>query len=103
MEVFESNTEGWLPKTRVLIIELHDRMKPGCSKAVFNAIGKHNFSLDMKGENLIFTNIYYHLPSIVAENRLLLIGMLILFFRPSQKTELYYIKPTNILKIATAL
>lgn len=55
-EVFESNAELWLPKTRVLIIELHDRMKPGCSKAVFNAIGKYDFSFDMKGENLIFTN-----------------------------------------------
>ena len=55
-EVFESNVETWLPKTRVLIIELHDRMKPGCSRAVFNAIGKYDFSFDMKGENLIFTN-----------------------------------------------
>ena len=45
-EVFESNVETWLPKTRVLIIELHDRMKPGCSRAVFNAIGKYDFSFD---------------------------------------------------------
>lgn len=55
-EVFEGHVENWLPKTKVLIIELHDRMKPGCSKSVFNALGKYDFSFDMKGENLIFTN-----------------------------------------------
>lgn len=55
-EVFESDVESWLPQTRLLIIELHDRMKPGCSKAVFKAIDKYDFSFDIKGENLIFTN-----------------------------------------------
>jgi len=55
-EVFEKNAELWLPKTRCLIIELHDNMKKGCSTSVFKAIVQHNFSMDIKGENLIFTN-----------------------------------------------
>ena len=55
-EVFENGFEHWLPKTKIIIIELHDKMKPGCSKAVFNAIGRYNFSFDIKGENIIFTN-----------------------------------------------
>ncbi|MBK7307845.1 MAG: FkbM family methyltransferase [Chitinophagaceae bacterium] len=55
-EVFEENFEKWLPLTKVLIIELHDEMKKGCSRAVFNAINKYDFSFDTKGENIIFTN-----------------------------------------------
>jgi len=55
-EVFEENFEIWLPKTKVLIIELHDKMKKGCSKAVFTAINNFDFSLEIKGENIILTN-----------------------------------------------
>lgn len=55
-EVFEENFEKWLPVTKVLIIELHDAMKKGCSRAVFNAMNKYDFSFDMKGENIIFRN-----------------------------------------------
>ena len=55
-ELFESSFESWLPNTRVLVVELHDRMKPGCSKSVFSAICKYDFSFSHKGENLIFTN-----------------------------------------------
>jgi FkbM family methyltransferase len=52
-EVFSENY-GWLAKTNCLIIELHDRMKPGCSSTVFRAIDQYNFSLSLRGENLIF-------------------------------------------------
>ena len=55
-ELFENGYEKWLPKTRVLVVELHDRMKPGCSKSVFSAICQYDFSFSHKGENLIFTN-----------------------------------------------
>lgn len=55
-EVFESSYEYWLPKTRMLIIELHDNMKNGTSKSLFAAISKYDFSFDMRDENLIFTN-----------------------------------------------
>jgi len=55
-EVFEENFEKWLPVTKVLVIELHDEMKKGCSRAVFNAVNKYDFSFDTKGENIIFTN-----------------------------------------------
>lgn len=56
LEVFEHKPEKWLPKVKCLIIELHDRMKPGCSKAVFQAISRHNFEFSIKGENLVFLN-----------------------------------------------
>lgn len=56
-EVFEANYDYWLPKTRAVIIELHDRMKPGSSRSVFKAISQYNFSFDMQEENLIFINL----------------------------------------------
>lgn len=56
-EVFSGDVDNWLPKTKVLIIELHDMVKPGCSKAVFRAINPYNFSFNIKGENIIFTNL----------------------------------------------
>lgn len=58
-EVFSSGAEKWLPVTKCLIIELHDRMKPGCSKAVFKALSVYNFEMEIKGENLVFVNKDY--------------------------------------------
>ena len=59
-ELFEKNSENWLPKTRCLIIELHDRMKEGSSKSFFRAISKHDFKFFHRGENLIFINNKLH-------------------------------------------
>lgn len=55
-EVFSKDSEKWIPITKCLIIELHDRMKQGCSKAVFNALSPYNFECSIKGENLVFIN-----------------------------------------------
>ena len=55
-EIFENNYETWLPNTKVIIVETHDRYRIGTSKAVFEAVNKYNFSLELSGENLIFTN-----------------------------------------------
>ena len=51
-ELFESNYEEWLPKTKVLIVELHDRIRKGCSKSFFKALSNYNFSSTHKGENI---------------------------------------------------
>lgn len=53
-EVFGKGENSWLWKTKILIIELHDRINPGSSKALFDSLAKHNFSLSLQGENLIF-------------------------------------------------
>ena len=55
-ELFESNYEQWIPRTRCLIIELHDRIKPGCSKSFFSAIINYNFDCYARDVNLIFVN-----------------------------------------------
>ena len=54
--VFDNNYESWLPKVKVLVIELHDRMVHGASSAVFKAVGKYDFSFGIKGENIVFSN-----------------------------------------------
>jgi FkbM family methyltransferase len=55
-EVFESGYREWLPSVKCLMIELHDRMKNGSSRAVFKAISEFNFSCYIKGDILVFLN-----------------------------------------------
>lgn len=55
-EIFENNYETWVPNTKIIIVETHDRYKKGTSKAIFNTIAKYDFSLELKGENLILIN-----------------------------------------------
>lgn len=53
-ELFEMNFENWLKITKVLIIELHDGLKPGASKSFFKAVSQYDFHMSRKNENLIF-------------------------------------------------
>lgn len=55
-KLFESNYENWLPKTKCIIIELHDGITRGSSKNFFTAISKYDFSYYNRGENLFFVN-----------------------------------------------
>lgn len=57
-EVFSGNYMSWLPKTRVVIVELHDWMAPGCSKPFFSAINEafNNYSFSQIGENTVIVN-----------------------------------------------
>lgn len=52
-ELFSDNYESWLGRVKVLIIELHDRMKEGCSEAFYSAIKKYDFRQMQKGENIV--------------------------------------------------
>lgn len=54
-EIFAGNFQNWLPKIRILVIELHDRLKPGCSMSLFRALDGYNYSLTTRGELLIIT------------------------------------------------
>lgn len=51
-EVFE-NSDSWLNRVGVLIVELHDRFKPGCSKAFYTAVSNLNFKEYNEGQNVI--------------------------------------------------
>jgi hypothetical protein len=39
-ELFSTNYESWLPKTRVIVIELHDA---NCTKIVKTVLSQYNF------------------------------------------------------------
>jgi FkbM family methyltransferase len=54
-EIFGKNND-WIKHTKIIIVETHDRYRKGTSKAVFKAMVEHDFSLELSGENLIFTN-----------------------------------------------
>lgn len=58
-ELFTYNYQEWLPKVRILIIEVHDEKKPGCSEALNKAISKYDFNFYNFGENLVFVNNNY--------------------------------------------
>ena len=51
-EVFE-NPHTWLPRVGYLVIEMHDRMKEGCTASVQNALSMYYRNVSFKGENLI--------------------------------------------------
>lgn len=63
-DVFETNYQYWLPKTRCLMVELHDRLTPGSSKVVFKAVSEYDFSYVQSGENLVFINMDKKLQTI---------------------------------------
>jgi FkbM family methyltransferase len=52
-ELFESDYETWLPKVKTLVIELHDRMREGAALSFFRALTKYDFTLEIKGENIV--------------------------------------------------
>jgi FkbM family methyltransferase len=56
--IFSENYEFWLPKCRLIIIELHDRIEKGCSETFFKSINKcfKNYETQISGENIIIIN-----------------------------------------------
>lgn len=54
-ELFDRNFEKWLPYVNCLIVELHDRFKPGCSESFYKAIENYEFNITHSGENIILT------------------------------------------------
>lgn len=52
-EVF-SQSEDWIGKVKTIVVELHDRFKPGCSDTVFNSTKEFKFKYSM-GENIAFS------------------------------------------------
>lgn len=51
-EVF-SASPAWLERVRVLVVELHDRYKAGCSRAFYAAVSGHDFKESRRGENVV--------------------------------------------------
>jgi hypothetical protein len=53
-EVF-SNSRSWIDRVRVIVIELHDRFRPGCTEAVEEAVRDKGFVRTSSGECLVLT------------------------------------------------
>jgi FkbM family methyltransferase len=51
-EVF-SDCQNWLGKVGVLVVELHDRSKAGCSQTFYSAISSFDFEETQSGDNVI--------------------------------------------------
>ena len=56
LDVFTANAAEWLPKVRVILIELHDRVRPGCAAAFYSAIRGMRFSQWQRGDVLAIIN-----------------------------------------------
>lgn len=65
-ELFSSGYAAWLPKVKVIIIELHDFITKGTAKPFFKAINEtfENYSFFQLGENTIIIN-----EDLVAEKK----------------------------------
>jgi FkbM family methyltransferase len=51
-ELFVDGCEEWLPRVKLIIIELHDRYAPGCSRAVYSKLCQMTFRQEIRGENV---------------------------------------------------
>lgn len=51
--LFNEQAHEWLSKVKILMIELHDRYYPGCSKLLFHCLEKYNYNLDIRDCTLI--------------------------------------------------
>ncbi|MDR3487956.1 MAG: FkbM family methyltransferase [Bradyrhizobium sp.] len=54
LELFAQSTRVWLPKIKLLVVETHDRFRPGSEEAVRHAVNELFDELPMSGENLVF-------------------------------------------------
>ncbi len=61
-ELFSSNYDEWLPKVRVLVIELHDHYKQGTSRQFFETISKYRFSFHATEDRLLLRNENFEKP-----------------------------------------
>ena len=51
-ELFSKNYETWIGKCKIIVIELHERFTPGCSKAFYSALSGLSFGQYIRRENV---------------------------------------------------
>lgn len=52
LELFSSDSKTWLDCVDSIVVELHDRLRPGCAKALYSALVDREFVQEIKGENI---------------------------------------------------
>jgi FkbM family methyltransferase len=57
VEVFSGDAQRWIDKVNVIAVELHDRFRPGCTKALEQATANQGFSWQEIGEYHVLQRI----------------------------------------------
>lgn len=57
-----SRSDSWIDDVQTMIIELHDRFRPGCTDALERAISNHNFQKSTSGESIVLTGLARKAP-----------------------------------------
>jgi len=57
LELFSQGAEEWLPRVKLVIVEMHERFRPGSNVAVFQALRPLFRQLPWSGENALFRRI----------------------------------------------
>ena len=55
-DLFSENFEPWIGKVRVFMVELHDRVRPGCATALYAAVRHLRFTQHQKGDIVTLIN-----------------------------------------------
>lgn len=56
LELFSENYLPWIKKVRVFMVELHDRIRPGCAAVFYSALGHLRFTQHQKGDIVMIVN-----------------------------------------------
>jgi FkbM family methyltransferase len=59
MELFSKDVSGWISKVKIIVIELHESLRPGCTEVFHNALKSIPHSLHYHDENVIVRNLLY--------------------------------------------
>lgn len=51
-ELFSDSCEEWLPRVRMIVIELHDRLAAGSAERFYSHLVRRRFSQEIRGENI---------------------------------------------------
>jgi hypothetical protein len=54
LELFSMGQLSWIARVKMIIVETHDRFRPGSENAVRDTLGKDFTEIDRRGENLFF-------------------------------------------------
>tara|TARA_B100000676_G_scaffold301448_1_gene348648 strand:+ start:193 stop:495 length:303 start_codon:yes stop_codon:yes gene_type:complete len=55
IEVLKSSSD-WIGKMNLMMVEFHDRFRPGCPSALEKALKNYSFKRAMSGEKMIVSN-----------------------------------------------
>jgi FkbM family methyltransferase len=52
LELFSRGAAKWIDQVRFIVIELHDRYRPGCTRSFYSQLVSRDFVQEIRGENI---------------------------------------------------